>query len=261
MKYVLLLAFLLSSAHAEWIKVDAIEHFGPETAEKTACRAAEARAINEAIQKVSGESISASQHQVCKDPQSGVCQLLVLSVSHTEGVVAGVKKLKEEVAPRTCYVALEVDVVKDKGTTDISFDPEIRMSQTRLRDGEHFKVIIKPTKPFYLNLFVFSPYVAEHEQLAQLYPNEIEKSRLFDKEIEFPTSSVYFAIFPKNISTDIADSVLIAVATKKEINLRKNFSLAEFNKRMQEIPKSERRIIRLPFSIWATRTAYTLKGN
>ena len=83
----------------------------------------------------------------------------------------------------------------------------------------------------------------------------------FDKEIEFPTSSVYFAIFPKNISTDIADSVLIAVATKKEINLRKNFSLAEFNKRMQEIPKSERRIIRMPFSIWATRTIYTLKGN
>jgi hypothetical protein len=259
--YALLLSLLIPLAHAEWVKVEGVEHFGPETAEKTACRAAESKAINTAIQKVSGEAIATSQHLVCNDSRVEVCQLLMSSITHTEGVVAGLKKVKEEVVARACYVALEVDVVKDDGDADVSFDPEIRMSQTRLRDGERFKVIIKPNKSFYLNIFIFSPYASEHKQLMQLFPSDIEESRVFDMDMEFPTTSVYTANIPKGLRVEIADAVLIAVATKKEVILRKNFSLAEFNRRMREIPKKERRIIRIPFSIWAARPEYTMKGE
>jgi hypothetical protein len=48
--------------------------------------------------------------------------------------------------------------------------------------------------------------------------------------------------------------ILIAVATKTEITFRTRFTFAEFNSRLQDIPKSERRIVKIPYFIVSSKT-------
>ena len=259
-KQILSLLFsLITSSQPEWHRGEAIEQFGPDVSERAACMAAENKAIFSVVRQVAGEAVSTSQYQLCNETNEEVCQMLISSMSYTEGMVTGLRKLSTEVSGsgiRSCKVAVEVSLTKDSGKSDIGFDPEIRVSKTQLREGELFKVIVNPTQPMFLNLFYFSPYLERHEQVQFLYQSEI----IVDK-VELPERPlVLWATFPKvKVNGNIAGEVMIAVATKRPISFRKTFSLAEFNQRIQEIPKSERRIVRMPYLVWAKDKTHKLQ--
>jgi hypothetical protein len=248
----LLFSLITSSSQPEWHRGEAIESFGPDVSERAACMAAENKAIFSVVRQVAGEAVSTSQYQLCNEASEEVCQMLISSTSYTEGMVTGMRKLSTEVSGssiRSCKVAVEVALTKDSGKSDIGFDPEIRVSKTQLREGELFKVIVNPTQPMFLNLFYFSPYLERHEQVQFLYQFE----EVITSKVELPDLPlVLWATFPKTkVNGSIAGEVMIAVATKRPISFRKTFSLAEFNQRIQEIPKSERRIVRMPYLVWA----------
>lgn len=254
-KQILSLLFSLitsSIPQQEWHRGEAIESFGPDVSERAACMAAENKAIFSVVRQVAGEAVSTSQYQLCNEASEEVCQMLISSTSYTEGMVTGLRKLSTEVSGssiRSCKVAIEVALTKDSGKSDIGFDPEIRVSKTQLREGELFKVIVNPTQPMFLNLFYFSPYLERHEQVQFLYQFE----EVITSKVELPDLPlVLWATFPKTkVNGNIAGEVMIAVATKRPISFRKTFSLAEFNQRIQEIPKSERRVVRMPYLVWA----------
>ena len=165
-KQILSLLFSLVTSTApqqqEWHRGEAIEQFGPDVSERAACMTAENKAIFSVVRQVAGESVSTSQYQLCNEANEEVCQMLISSTSYTEGMVTGLRKVSTEVSGsgiRSCKVAVEVALTKDTGKSDISFDPEIRVSKTQLREGELFNVIVKPNQPIFLNLFYFSPYL------------------------------------------------------------------------------------------------------
>jgi len=263
-KQILSLLFSLITSTApqqqEWHRGEAIESFSPEVSERAACMAAENKAIFSVVRQVAGEAVSTSQYQLCNETSDEVCQMLISSTSYTEGMVTGLRKISTEVSGsgiRSCKVAVEVALTKDTGKSDISFDPEIRVSKTQLREGELFNVIVKPNQPIFLNLFYFSPYLERHEQVQFVYQHE----QIITSKVELPEKPlVLWATFPKvKVNGNIAGEVMIAVATKRPISFRKSFSLAEFNQRMQEIPKSERRIVRMPYLVWAKDNTHKLQ--
>jgi hypothetical protein len=271
--------FILTAAQAEWYAGNAEEYFGIETTEKSACRAAESKAISSTVQRVMGESISTTQLQICHESlrarrdvrdardtrdSADACQLMSSAIISTEGTVVGVRKRVQEVVAgagaRVCKVSLEVDIRKESGSADTGFDPEIRLSQSQFREGETVKVLITPTirtKPFYLTLFVFSPYLDEYEQVQKIYPTELDEVKAIESYTELPSKTSGYEIraqFPTvEIGTNQAGEILIALATKSERMFRQRWSLVDFNARMQEIPRNERRIIQLPYFIFASK--------
>ena len=265
--------FGLTTAQAEWYAGYAEEYFGAETTEKSACKAAENKAISSTVQRVIGESISTTQLQICNENARGrrdtrdtadACQLMSSAIISTEGTVVGVRKRLQEVVAgvgaRVCKVSLEIDIKKESGVTDTAFDPEIRLSQSQFRQGEAVKVLITPTlrtKPFYLTLFVFSPYLEEYEQVQKIYPNELDDIKVIEAYTELPSKTAGYefrAQFPTvDIGTSQAGEILIALATTTERTFRQRWSLVEFNARMQEIPRNERRIIQMPYFIFASK--------
>lgn len=260
-KQILSLLFsLITSTQQEWHRGEAIESFGPDVSEKAACMAAENKAIFSVVRQIAGESVSASQYQLCNEASEEVCQMLISSTTYTEGMVTGLRKLSTEVSGsgiRSCKVSVEVAITKDSGKHDIGFDPEIRVSKTQLIEGERFKVIVEPNQPMFLNLFYFSPYLERHEQVNFLYQAE----NIITEKVELPERPIaLLATFPKvKVNGGIAGEVMIAVATKRPISFRKTFSLAEFNQRIQEIPKSERRVVRMPYLVWAKDKSHKLQ--
>ena len=271
--------FGLTTAQAEWYAGNAEEYFGIETTEKSACRAAESKAISSTVQRVMGESISTTQLQICHESlrarrdvrdtrdtrdSADACQLMSSAIISTEGTVVGVRKRAQEVVAgagaRVCKVSLEVDIRKESGSADTGFDPEIRLSQSQFREGETVKILITPTirtKPFYLTLFVFSPYLDEYEQVQKIYPTELDEVKAIESYTELPSKTSGYEIraqFPTvEIGTNQAGEILIALATKTERMFRQRWSLVDFNARMQEIPRNERRIIQLPYFIFASK--------
>jgi hypothetical protein len=282
--------FCLTTAQAEWHAGYAEEYFGAETTEKSACRAAESKAVSNTVQRVIGESISTTQLQVCHESLRArrdvrdlrelrdirelgdtrvpvdACQLMSSAIISTEGTVVGVRNRKQDVVAaagtgaRVCKVSLEVDIKKELNAADTGFDPEIRLSQSQFRQGEAVKVFITPsrrTAPFYLTLFVFSPYLDEHEQVQKIYPSELDEINPIESYTELPSKTAGYEIraqFPTmDIGTNQAGEILIALATKTERTFRQRWSLVEFNARMQEIPRNERRIIQMPYFIFASK--------
>ena len=265
--------FCLTTAHAEWYSGYAEEYFGTETTEKSACRAAESKAISSTVQRVIGESISTTQLQICHEGSrarreirdtADACQLMSSAIISTEGTVVGVRKRVQDVVAvsgaRICKVSLEVDIKKESALADTGFDPEIRLSQSQFRDGEAVRVLITPSirmKPFYLSLFIFSPYLEEYEQVQKIYPTELDEIKAIESYTELPSKTSGYEIraqFPTvDIGTNQAGEILIALATMTERTFRHRWSLAEFNARIQEIPRNERRIIQIPYFIFASK--------
>ncbi len=274
--------FGLTTAQAEWHAGKAEEYFGAETTEKSACRNAENKAISSTVQRVIGESISTTQLQIChenlrsrrdvrdvseiryRNDSADACQLMSSAIISTEGTVVGVRNRKQEVilgaGARVCKVSLEVDIKKESNAADTGFDPEIRLTQSQFRQGEAVKVLITPTSrtvPFYLTLFVFSPYLDEHEQVQKIYPSELDEIKAIESYTEIPSKTSGYEIkaqFPAvDIGTNQAGEILIALATKSERPFRQRWSLVDFNARMQEIPRNERRIIQMPYFIFASK--------
>ena len=283
--------FGLTTAQAEWHAGKAEEYFSAETTEKSACRNAENKAISSTVQRVIGESISTTQLQIChesfrarrdvretrdvrdvgeirytrdRNDSADACQLMTSAIISTEGTVVGVRNRKQEVilgaGARVCNVSLEVDIKKESNAADTGFDPEIRLSQSQFRQGEAVKVLITPTSrtvPFYLTLFVFSPYFEDHEQVQKIYPSELDEIKAIESYTEIPSKMSGYEIkaqFPTmDIGTNQAGEILIALATKSERSFRQRWSLVEFNARMQEIPRNERRIIQMPYFIFASK--------
>ena len=283
--------FGLTTAQAEWHAGKAEEYFSAETTEKSACRNAENKAISSTVQRVIGESISTTQLQIChesfrarrdvretrdvrdvgeirftrdRNDSADACQLMTSAIISTEGTVVGVRNRKQEVilgaGARVCKVSLEVDIKKESNAADTGFDPEIRLSQSQFRQGEAVKVLITPTSrtvPFYLTLFVFSPYLDEHEQVQKIYPSELDEIKAIESYTEIPSKMSGYEIKAQlptvDIGTNQAGEILIALATKSERPFRQRWSLVEFNARMQEIPRNERRIIQMPYFIFASK--------
>jgi hypothetical protein len=245
--------FLPSLAIAEWYDSRGEYYFGVETSEKVACKAAEDLAVLDVLRRTKGESISVSQFQTCDDSSADVCRMLSSVIMYTEGTVTGLNRVHQEVTTlpgkKVCTVLAKVKIQKEKGFADVSFDPEIKMVQTRLRDGEAITYIVKPTSAMYLNLFVYSPHT---EDIQLIYPNRYDSSKKFIQNTKIPTKNSYRinAEFPK-ISGNLAGEMVIAVATKKEITFREKFTFTEFNQRLLEIPRNERRVVRIPYFIMA----------
>jgi hypothetical protein len=261
-KQILSLLFSLitsSIPQQEWHRGEAIESFGPDVSERSACMAAENKAIFSVVRQVAGESISTSQYQLCNETSEEVCQMLISSTSYTEGMVTGLRKLSTEVSGssiRSCKVAVEVAITKESSKHDIGFDPEIRMTKTQLRHNETFNIIVNPTHTTFINLFYFSPYLERHEQVQWFHTeNQISEKR----EVPYQPDSFYVTFPSVKVNGNIAGEVVIAVATKRPISFRKTFSLAEFNQRIQEIPKSERRVVRMPYLVWAKDKSHKLQ--
>ena len=264
------LVFFQATAKADWYTGRAEEYFGPETAEKSACRVAESKAVSAAVQGAIGESISTTKLQICheagrtKPAQSDACQLMSTAIIAAEGTVVGIRNRAAEVfasaGNRVCRVSLEVDIRKETGIPDTGFDPEIRLKQAHYRHGDPARIVVNTSQPFYLSLFVLSPYLEEHEQVQKIYPNEFEQMNRIEGSTELPGLSAGYEItaqFPNlDIGSEQAGEILIAVATKSEKSFRNRFSVTEFNSRIQEIPRNERRITRIPYFIFSRKNDF-----
>lgn len=249
-------------ANADWISVEDEYNFPPEMAESEACQKAERRAKEKALKTVSGEKISSEDNLVCSEMKdTAECSLNRFTWSTIDGLIKGTRNRKIEKVPgvsgyNMCRVSLEVDVGVGSGTPDPSFDIKVRLNRRTFRDGEPLQIDMSPSQPMYINVFQYLPYIKSQNQVTRIFPNSFDKEAFFQQKGFIPThagSQMYDMTvgFPEGLKgpKDLVDEYLMVLGTKEPISFRESYSLEEFNSRLLEIPRQNKRVVRRAYNV------------
>jgi len=249
-------------ANADWVSVEDEYNFGPEMSEDIACRKAERRAKEKALKIVDGEKISSEDNLVCSEMKdSAECSLNRFTWSTIDGLIKDTRNKKKETIPgisgyNRCRVSLEVNVGVAEGSPDPSFDLQVKLNRLTFRHGEALKISLSPSQAMYVSVFQYLPYMKAAEQVSRIFPNAYDKEYFFQKKGAVPTqegSQQYDMTvgFPEGLknSKDLVDEYLMVLGTREPISFREEYSLQEFNTRLLEIPRQNRRIVRRAYNV------------
>lgn len=260
--FVIAVMLFSADANAEWIASEGEYNFGPEMAQSEACQMAERRAKEKALKSVTGEKISSEDNMVCSEMKDNAeCSLNRFTWSTIDGLIKGTRNKKVRTLPgiseyRKCHVALEVDVGVGSGKPDPSFDMTVRLNQRTFRDGEPLEIIIAPTQPMHVNVFQWLPYMKADRQVTRIFPNQFDEKNRFQEQGTVPTKDGrqrydMQVLFPDNLKRkkDLIDEYLMVVGTRKPVTFRDTYTLEEYNARLLEIPRQDRRAIRKAYNV------------
>ncbi|MBL6935538.1 MAG: DUF4384 domain-containing protein [Alphaproteobacteria bacterium] len=249
-------------ARGEWMQGEGEYNFSPALSENEACKRADRRAKEAAMRVVSGERLSSEDLQVCTEMQdTAECSLNRFTWSTINGVIKGIRNKKAETIPgisgyRKCRVSLEVDVRVGSGQPDPGFDMTVRLNHGIYRNGESLKIDIDPTQPMYINVFQWLPYKKTDLQVQHIFPNEFDEQGHFQEPNSIPTregGSRYDlkVSFPDDLKgeKELVDEYLMVIGTREPVTFRKTYSLEEFNSRLLEISRRDRRTIRKAYNV------------
>lgn len=256
------MALFALDANAEWVSAEDTYNFGPEMSQREACQKAERRAKEKALKSISGEKISSEDNMVCSEKEDTAdCSLNRFTWSTIDGLIKGTRNKQETSGAgigeyKQCTVTLEVDIGVAEGNPDPSFDLQVKLNRRTFRHGEALKINLNPTQTMHINVFQYLPYMDAEKQVSRIFPNAFDKKQLFQKAGTVPTregSQQYDMTvgFPEGTkgSKNLVDEYLMVLGTKKPIKFRGEYSLEEFNARLLEIPRQDRRIVRRAYNV------------
>jgi len=255
-------ALFAFDASADWISVTGEYGFGPDKSQSEACEEAERRAKEKALESVTGERISSEDNLVCSEMKDDAeCSLNRFTWSTIDGLIKEVRIKKTETVAwlgdfRKCQVSMDVDVGVGTGKPDPNFDIQVRLNHKSFRHGESLRISLSPSQPMYVSVFQYLPYMKSEKQVTRIFPNTFDKQHFFKKKGDIPTkkgSQQYDMTvgFPEeqNIANDQIDEYLMVIGTRKPISFLDTYSRYEFQSRLLEIPRQNRRTVKKAYNV------------
>jgi hypothetical protein len=251
---------------AEWVPAEYTYNFGPDMSQTEACQKAERRAKEKALKSISGEKISSEDNMVCSEKEDTAdCSLNRFTWSTIDGLIKGTRNKQETSGSgvgeyNQCTVTLEVNIGVAEGNPDPSFDLQVKLNRKTFRHGEALKIGLSPTQPMHISVFQYLPYMDTDKQVTRIFPNSFDKKQLFQKAGSVPTQEggkLYdmSVSFPEGLrkNKDPVDEYLMILGTKKAISFRGEYSPEEFNARLLEIPRHDRRVVKRAYLVVRTK--------
>ncbi|MBW7996805.1 MAG: DUF4384 domain-containing protein [Candidatus Glassbacteria bacterium] len=249
-------------AYAEWVQGRGEWLFGPDTTENEACEYAEQKARKDAIRKVTGEHLSTEDMMVCSDRgDEASCKLNQMTWSTIDGAILDIRSSNRQTVQaldgyNKCVITLEADVGVAAGRPDPGFDMTVELNERTFRSGEPLVITIEPTRPMYISVFQWLPYEEADHQVQRIFPNSFDRNSRFTKRGTIPTKGENTGYdlkvtFPEanKVKGNLVDEYLMVVGTRKAFVFRETYTLEEFNARLLEIPRQDRRDVRRAYYV------------
>ena len=258
----ILLIFFLSltfpSIAKEIISVEGMYSYGPSISQNEACDRAIMNGKNEAIRKVSGESISNETIENCVQEDCKLYENTWSSLGNNT-VITGISNLTKEivevVGERTCKVTFDAEVIvlqenKNKDfyiTTDYGVKKKVfkASSSLKAKDGDALKMKVMISKPAYLYVYAWYP-----EDNANKLEHVISYPQYGDLKQSYnfpPNGEAYFLISDRKKNS--SSEYLLLIASKQKINLGKNIDFDNMKKLLYDIPTSNWTKQRISYTI------------
>ena len=239
--------FVTFSANAEeTVSVEGQYSYGPDISDNIACERALIIGKNEAIRRVSGESISNDTIENCVQSNCRLYEKTWSSLGNNS-VIKGISNFKknivEEVGTNTCKVTFDAEIVVIKEsenkdfyiTTNFGNKKKVfkASSSKNAKDGDTLKIKITLSQPAYLYVYGWYPIDNENKLVRLIsYPEhgKVKKSYNFP-----PQGNAYFLISETN-KNNSASEYLLLIASKQKIGLDKDIDFDDMKKLLYDIP-------------------------
>jgi hypothetical protein len=223
------LAISANFAHSKTIG-EGEYRFGPETAENVACKIAEERAKQDAIENFVGELIEHSTNEICKDER---CSTLRSFHSETSGEIKKIHRLETLVHPEQKHSVCVVHIVADVEKVTNSIQLTIQ-SQKEFKHGDRFKISGATNRVG--SLGIFNVVDDKHTLVWQ--------GKVFapNKEFSLPTNDQKIeARLPSGKSQ--SKELLVYVFTEENLTFRPFYSRIEFTQMVKDLPFLGRKVV------------------
>ena len=259
-KILLALLLLNTSANAEKVvSVEGMYSYGPSISQNEACDRAIMNGKNEAIRRVSGETISNDSVEDCVQEDCTLYERTWSSLGNNS-VIKGISNLKKDiieiVGERTCKVTFdaEVIVIPDNVNKEFYINTDYGMkkkvfkasSSIKARDGDTLKMRVMISQPAYLYIYAWYPQVNANNLVHLIsYPQygDIKKNYNFP-----PKGEAFFFISDRN-DKNFSSEYLLLIASKQKINLGKDIDFDNMKKLLYNIPNSNWTKKRLSYTV------------
>ena len=232
----------------EIVSVEGQYSYGPTIADSDACERAIMNGKNEAIRRVSGESISNDTIENCVQEDCKLYEKTWSSLGNNT-VITGISNLTKEilevVGEKTCKVKFEAEVIvlqenKNKDffiTTDYGVKKKVfkASSSPEARDGDALKMKVMISQPSYLYVYAWYP-----EDNADKLVHVISYPQYGDakKSYNFPPSGEAYFLISDTKKKSSSSEYLLLIASKQKINLGKDIDFDNMKKLLYDIPIS-----------------------
>ena len=193
------------------------------------CKLAKNRAKLKALEKVIGQTISSEELEKCSqiDGKSN-CERNQFFFSMFRGHISHLeelgppKKTTDTLDAETiyfCEIEIEANVEPTKQILDPNFNFNVKLNEHNFKSGDILTMEIGFTKPMYLTIFQWQPYIEKDYQIYKLFPNEREEDNYIkSKKITLPYNAKYEVYFPEKVNTKNIDEYLVYLGSENNIN-------------------------------------------
>ena len=258
-KILIILSVSITVVNAkEIVSVEGQYSYGPTIADSDACERAIMNGKNEAIRRVSGESISNDTIENCVQEDCKLYEKTWSSLGNNS-VITGIsnltKDIVEELGANTCKVSFDAEIAviqENKNedfyiTTDYGVKKKVfKASSLNARDGDAFKMKVMISQPAYLYIYAWYPEDNADKLVHVIsYPQygNVKKSYNFP-----PSGEAYFLISNINNKKSVSEYLLL-IASKQKINLGKDIDFDNLKKLLYDIPISNWTKQRISYTI------------
>ena len=222
-------------ANAEVIRGEGEYRFGPDTAENVACRIAEDRAKQNAIQNFIGEYIEHQTNEVCRDQ---TCTTFKSFFSETSGEIKRIVNKNSIVAPEkgysVCIVEVDAEIVRVKNSIKFTVKGESEFSH-----GDRFSLSAISNRSG-----KFAVYNLIDESYRLVYEGKITRT---NSEFTIPKANKFQALLP--VGRQQSKEMLVFVFTEKDLTFQPRYSKIEFEQMVNELSFTSRKLVNHPINI------------
>ena len=242
-----LIVFITFIANAqEFVSVEGQYSYGPSISQNEACERATMNGKNEAIRRVSGESISNDTVESCVQEDCKLYEKTWSSLGNNT-VIKSTSNFKriivEELGEKVCKVTFdaEVIVIRENAnkdfyiTTDFGSKKKVfkASSSKSVKDGDTIKIKINLSEPAYLYVFGWYPEENTNKLVNVIsYP----QSGKVKKSYNFPPDGEAFFLISETNKKNSASEYLLLIASKQKVDLGKDIDFDNMKKLLYDIP-------------------------
>ena len=239
--------FITFSANAqEFVSVEGQYSYGPSISQNEACERAEMNGKNEAIRRVSGESVSNDTIENCVQEDCKLYEKTWSSLGNNT-VIKSTSNFKKqivvELGEKVCKVTFDAEIVVIKESENKDFyittnfgnkKKVFKASSSKIaKDGDTLKMKITLSQPSYLYVYGWYPIDNENKLVKVIsYPQHGEVKESYN----FPPEGEAFFLISEANKNNSASEYLLLIASKQKIDLDKDIDFDDMKKLLYDIP-------------------------
>ena len=255
-----LIVFITFIANAqEFVSVEGQYSYGPSISQNEACERATMNGKNEAIRRVSGESVSNDTIENCVQEDCKLYEKTWSSLGNNTVIKSTSnfkKQIVEELGEKVCKVTFdaEVIVIRENAnkdfyiTTDFGNKKKVfkASSSKSIKDGDTLKMKINLSEPAYLYVFGWYPEENTNKLVNVIsYP----KFGKVKESYNFPSDGEAFFFISETNKKNLASEYLLLIATKQKVDLGKDIDFDDMKKLLYDIPTVNWAIKRISYTV------------